>query len=172
LGGHLRRNPAGDCEERGAFALGPYTWSFGSKGFEEESRELWEKFTQDLERMRGAADSAGAEFAILVSPLLFDIDTERLHDHYDVASLDFGCATIDAREVLRKSARDSGISLIDPTERMKAEFEARAAGDNFQDYYFVGDNNHFNEFAAVHVADSVVEFLVRNQVRAANDDLE
>ena len=170
LGGYLRRNPGGTCEERGTFALGPYTWSYGSRGFESESRELWEQFGRDLTRMRNAANSVGAELAILVSPLLFDIDTERLHDHYDAASLDFGCATIDSREALEFAAGEAGIRIIDPTARMKRDFEARAAGNNFQPYYFVGDNNHFNEFAAAHVADSLVEFLVRDRAGETGDD--
>jgi len=42
--GMIIRKKSGTCEERGLDALGPYTWTLGSRKYSEESALLWQIF--------------------------------------------------------------------------------------------------------------------------------
>jgi lysophospholipase L1-like esterase len=152
-GGQLARNTSGSCESRGLDALGPYTWTYGSRALKDEAEREWKAFEQRVEAMARASRSAGARFAILVSPLMFDIDPGGAHPHYNHLNLDFSCATIDPRQRLQALAARLDTPLIDPAAHMRAGFEARLAEGNFTPFFFTADENHFTPTAARYVAE-------------------
>jgi hypothetical protein len=151
--GMLARKTSGTCEERGLDALGPYTWSFGSRPFARDAEKQWQEFEAKLAAVKRSSDGAGATLAILVSPLVFDIDPRGLHPYFNPLNFDFSCATIDPRLRLIAIASRLGIRVIDPAAQVRRGFDARVAEGNFTPFYFPGDENHFNATAARYVAE-------------------
>jgi hypothetical protein len=158
LGIAVRRRD-GSCEDRGLDALGSYTWAFGSEGYRTESERYWQEIEEDLGRIRALTDDVGAGFALWVSPLLFDIDTERVHPFYNAYELDFECATIDAHARLREVAARLGIRVLDPAEYVRASFEMRVREGNFVPYFFTADANHFTPVVSAYIADFLMAEL-------------
>jgi hypothetical protein len=147
-GGMLARKRAGTCEQRGMDALGPYTWSFGSRPFKTEAEKAWKDFETHLGQVKTLADRIGANFIVFISPLVFDVDTAELHPHYNHTALDFSCATIEPRARLVEITRRLGIEMADPTISMRSGFESRNREGNFQPFFFTADENHFTPVAA------------------------
>ncbi len=146
--GKLTRKTAGDCIERDLNALGPYTWTYGSKKFAQESEILWRNFEDALARLKQEADSRGAQLKIVVSPLLYDIDKTGAHPQYNYLNFDFSCATIDPRVRLSRIAARLDIKLIDPTDYMRTAFESRLREGNFTPFFVTADENHITPVAA------------------------
>ena len=138
---------------RQRLGLGAYTWAYGSKAFTAESEKLWIEFERNLRSISDLARKNNAKFAILISPLIFDIDVHKYHPYYNCYGLDFSDATINARERLHTTARRLGIDLIDPTDYVKEHFEERIKEGNFTPFYFPGDENHFNQIAAEYIGE-------------------
>mgnify|MGYP003584457410 CR=1 FL=1 len=151
--GKLARKTAGDCMARDLSALGPYTWTYGSRKFAEESEALWHNFEEALARLKQEADSRGAELVIVVSPLLFDIDKTGAHPQYNYLNFDFSCATIDPRARLNRISDRLGIKLLDPTDYMRQAFESRVREGNFTPFFVTADENHITPVAAALMAE-------------------
>ena len=147
IGGLVKRNKVfdKDCEQRGINSLGEYTWAYAGKGFEKDSSIAWEKFEKKLIELKNLSEKNKFKLIIFISPLLKDIDTNKLHKYFNNKSLDFGCATINPREKLYKFSKENNIILYDPTFYIKSLFEKKAKDGNYKDYYFTADDNHFNE---------------------------
>lgn len=159
--GKITRKTSGDCMERDLNALGPYTWTYGSKKYAEESQLLWKNFQTALEELKAVADAKGAKLSILISPLLFDIDRQGYHPQYNYLNYDFSCATIDPRAKLAEFAKSLGVELIDPTAYMRSSFEARVAEGNFTPFFLTADENHITPVAASLMA----EYLYANTLK-------
>lgn len=164
--GKITRQTSGNCMERDLNALGPYTWTYGSKKYAEESQVLWKNFRIALEELKGVADAKGAKLTIVISPLLFDIDRQGYHPQYNYLNYDFSCATIDPRAKLAAFAQSLGVKLIDPTDYMRSSFEARVAEGNFTPYFLTADENHITPVAASLMA----EYLYANTVKKRQQD--
>ena len=161
--GKLTRKTTGDCIERDLNALGPYTGTYGSRKFAEESETLWRNFEDALVRLRQEADSRHAKLVIIVSPLLYDIDKTGAHPQYNYLNFDFSCATIDPRARLAQIADRLGVKLLDPTEYMRAAFESRMREGNFTPFFVTADENHITPAAATLMA----EYLYVEQAKPA-----
>lgn len=161
--GKLTRKTTGDCIERGLNALGPYTWTYGSRKFADESETLWHNFARALARLKQEADSRGARLTIVVSPLLYDIDKTGAHPQYNYLNFDFSCATIDPRARLARIADRLGVKLLDPTDYMRTAFESRLREGNFTPFFFTADENHITPVAATLMA----EYLYVEQTKPA-----
>ena len=146
--GHLARKTSGTCKARGLDALGPYTWSYGSEPFLAESEQLWAQLAVGLSELQQTTDKLQATLSVLVSPLLFHVDTEGKHPYYNHLNYDFNCARIDARERLRKVASQLKISVVDPTEYIRTSFNSRIREGNFAPFFFTADDNHLTPLAA------------------------
>lgn len=157
--GVLARRTSGNCEQRGLDALGPYTWSFGSRARAQDAEAQWRRFEASLVDVQEVSVAAGASFSILISPLLFDVDRAGRHSYYNPLRYDFSCATIDPRQRLAGIAARLGIPLIDPTDYVRRGFEARVAEGNFSPFYFTADENHFTPAAARYVGEYLAEHL-------------
>lgn len=159
--GAFVRKKSGNCEERGLDALGPYTWTFGSQKYAKESQILWQNFTEVLTQLVAMANALHSKFSIVVSPLLFDIDTSSKHPYYNYLNYDYSCATLNPREKLALIARRLDVKLYDPTQFMKASFDARIKEKNFSPFFFTADENHITPVASSLMADYL--YIARNQ---------
>jgi len=140
--GAIVRKTSGSCEDRGLHALGPYTWTYGSRKYAQESEALWQGFIEALTQLKAMADAHKIKLSIVVSPLLFDIDTTGMHSYYNYLNYDFSCSTIDPRARLAVTAKKIGIELYDPTPFIKSSFDARVKEGNFTPFFFTADENH------------------------------
>jgi hypothetical protein len=151
--GVLARRSTGTCEERGLDALGPYTWSFGSRMYKAESEKTWKEFAEKLSELKELAGQLSVPLWIFVSPLLFDVDKQGVHPYYNSTRMDFSCATSDPRERLGVIAKGLGIPVMDPAAYLRSSFERRLKENNFTPYFFTADENHFTPVAATYVAE-------------------
>jgi hypothetical protein len=156
LGKYIRKT-SGSCEERGIDALGPYTWTFGSKAYKDEATLYWESFEEKLVQMRSISESLDAEFQIVISPTLYDIDKTGAHPHFNYLEFDFSCATISPRENIMAIGEKYKIKIYDPALEIRRSFEARLKEGNFTPYFFAGDDNHFNSTAATYFAEVIAK---------------
>ncbi len=141
----LYRNSKIPCERLGIEALGEYSYCFGSKGLEETSQKIWDRFESDLKITK--TELGDIPFIILISPIAELIEPEM---KINVLSRPrrFDCATIDPRKQLTRITQESNINLIDPSVYMKTNFENYIKGDNPVRFYHINDDDHFNEIGA------------------------
>tara|TARA_B100000035_G_scaffold308017_2_gene312081 strand:+ start:4102 stop:5166 length:1065 start_codon:yes stop_codon:yes gene_type:complete len=154
LGGFIRKT-SGTCIDRGWHALGPYTWTYGSKAFMEESEIYWTEFNKNIAEIKQLSDSKNIKFEILLSPILYDIDFMNAHPHFNYLNYNFDCATIDPRARFKKIERSLGIKIHDPAPALRHSFEMRIREGNFIPYFFTADDNHFTSVAAGYVAEVI-----------------
>ena len=159
FGGQLIRKTSGSCEKRGRDALSFYTWTFGSKGYEEDSNLYWKEFENQLISVNETAKKLNATFTVVIIPLVYDIDTKGLHPHFNHTNLDFSCATIDPRVRLAEISARHGIKLLDPTKFMRERFEARVKEGNFTPFFFTADENHITSTASGYLADFLSKYF-------------
>jgi hypothetical protein len=160
--GVVVRRTSGTCEERALDALGPYTWSFASRMYKEESEQTWKEFAEKLRELKELADEMGVPLWIFVSPLVFDVDKQGVHPYFNAIKLDFSCATTDPRERLGTIAKGLGIAVIDPAVYLRRSFERRLKENNFTPYFFTADENHFTPVAATYIAEYLFGEISRN----------
>lgn len=151
--GMLTRRLQGSCEARGLDALGPYTWSYGSRPFREESEVEWRRFEGQLAQLQATTQRMGASLSILVSPLVFDVDLHGVHPQFNHLHLDLSCATIDPRARLLADGKRLGIPVFDPAPLLRAAFENRVREGNPEPFFFTADDNHFTPVAARYIAE-------------------
>ena len=159
--GAIVRKKSGTCEDRGLDALGPYTYTFGSRKFEKESEILWGSFRDAFTQLNSMADARQIKLSVVISPLLFDIDTDGKHPYYNYLNYDFSCGTIDPRARLASMAKDLGVKLYDPTQFIKKSFDARIKEKNFTPFFFTADENHMTPVASSLMTDYL--YIARTQ---------
>jgi len=162
--GILRVKRHGSCEERGYDALGWYSYTFGGKPFKDTSELAWLDFEASLEKVKILSDKINVRCLIVISPLLYDIDKQKIHPYYNIHNFDFGCATINPRERLSAIAKRLDIDIIDPTAYMKDHFEKIVREGNFEPFYFTGEDNHFTPVAAEYMAEYMLTYFVNNKL--------
>ena len=146
------RNNSEDCDKRGLSALESMTWSYGSRPFKKQAEQLWSDFTRVLLDVK--KEAGRIPVGILISPMLYDIDHENIHDEtFAKTHLLWTCRTIDPRAELQRIADTAHIELVDPTEYMRRQFLARIKEGNPERFFFVSDDNHFNQLASMYFAE-------------------
>ena len=158
--GSIVRKKSGTCEDRGLDALGPYTWTFGSRKYAKESEILWQNFADALSELVSMAEERHIKLSIVISPLLFDIDTVGQHPYYNYLNYDFSCATINPRERLSSIAKKLGVAVYDPTQFIKNSFDVRLREKNFTPFFFTADENHITPLVSSLMADYL--YISRN----------
>jgi hypothetical protein len=156
--GILHRNTSGTCEERAYDALGQYSWTFGSKIVRNEAQDIWKKFEESISKFNNFLSNKDIEFEILIAPILFQIDKEGVHPYYNHINLDFKCATINPIKYLLDISIRNNIKVYNPINYVRSMFVKRIEDNNFEQFYFAGDNNHFTPIASSHIA----EFIAAN----------
>ena len=162
--GMLKNKRHGSCEERGYDALRWYTYTFGSKPFKNESEQAWLDFEASLEKVKTLSDKINAKCLIVISPILYDIDTQKIHPYYNFLNLDFSCATINPKERLSAIAKRLNIDIIDPSTYLKDHFEQIVREGNFEPFYLIADDNHFTPVAANYMAEYMLSYFVKNKL--------
>ena len=81
------------------------------------------------------------------------IDSEGIHDFYNLKNYDLNCATIDPIEKIKNIANKNNIKLIDPIPYIRTNFKDRIKEGNFRPFYLPGDENHFNEITGEYLSD-------------------
>ena len=154
--GIFSRNISGSCEERKFDALGQYTYTFGSIGFEKESEILWKIFENFLYEMSNYAKKNNINFVILISPISLLVD---YHDHLNHTDLSLDCATIDAHKRLIAILKKNNIDYIDPLDKfnsfVKSSFNAKNQLNLFHNF----DTNHPNYNGSYLIALSILEYF-------------
>ena len=156
--GYLRKKTSGSCEERAIDALGPYTYTFGSKSFKEESLNLWDNFEESIIDMNNFLSNNNIKFEIMISPLLFQVDKFGYHKNYNHRNYDFNCSTIDPINRLKNLSISNNITLYNPNEFVHSQFMKRVNDENFEPFFHNADENHPNEIASRYIA----EFIAKN----------
>ncbi len=153
--GQMIRKSSGSCIDRGWSALGPYTWTYGSEGFLNESEKYWSIFKNNLKSIKEITKKNNIEFEIFLSPTLFDVDHLKIHPYFNYLNYDFNCSKIDPRSRLSNFASDLNLKIYDPAEELRRSFEARIKEGNFIPYFFTADDNHFTPTAASYIAEEI-----------------
>jgi hypothetical protein len=159
--GQLARKTTGTCDKRGLDALGPYTWSFGSAKYLDESNLLWDSFANALTDLKEVSAVTNAQLRIFISPLVFDIDPAGKHPYFNHLNYDFSCARINASKRLHGIAHKLSIPIDDPTGYMRSSFEQRIKEGNFTPFFFTADENHVTPVAATLMAEYLEARLER-----------
>lgn len=136
------------CMQRGELSLQSYTYTYGSKGFEEVSEVAWSEFEKNLIKFKNFSNQINAEFIMFISPLIYDIDLSGAHPFMNAYLINLSCATIDPRKRLEKIAIKNDIKFIDPTSYMRERFESSLKEGNFLRFFFAADDNHITPRAA------------------------
>ena len=148
----LFRAKAMDCNTRGLSVLESLTWSYGSLPFQKEAEKLWSDFAREVQDIK--RETGSIPFFILISPMVYDIDHENVHDEiFSKTNLAWNCRTIEPRGKLKRIADAADAELVDPTQYIRGRFLARKEEGNPERLFFVSDDNHFNHIASVYFAD-------------------
>lgn len=158
----LFRDNSSDCKHRG-FSAGPYAYSFGNTGYEEQAERSWAAFERGFQKVR--SKFSDIPFFILISPLEFQIDVNGIA-HYRKKNFIIKCTSINPRERLAQLGKKLNIVVVDPTDYLRAAFEDRVAEGNPKPFYFLNDSNHPNERGSNYIAEfgyaKIVKRIVEN----------
>ena len=155
--GKLRRKTSGTCYERAYDALSQYSYTFGSKSVQSDSELYWQVFEENITQFSKYLKSVNIDFEILISPILYQIDKERIHSHYNHINLDFTCGTIKPKERLTVLTLKNGIKIYDPENYLRSKFVKRVKDGNFEPFYYTADDNHFTPLASGYIAQFIAE---------------
>ena len=151
------------CEKKGLNALGAYTWTFGSKGFEKESQIAWNLFENDLKELKKISDLINAKLFIFLTPTIFDIDKKSAHRYFNSYRLDFSCATINPDSKLNQIAGKLNIQIINPKQYIREKFESTLKEGNFIPFYFPADTNHLTPAGQTHLSNFLFKEIFANR---------
>jgi len=154
--GIFSRNTSGSCEDRKFDALGQYTYTFGSIGFEKESEILWKIFENFIYEMNNVAKKNNINFVILISPISLLVD---YHDHINHTNLSLDCATIDAHKRLIAILKKNNIEYIDPLDKFNSFAQASFNEKNQLNLFHNFDTNHPNYNGSYLIALSILEYF-------------
>lgn len=135
------RNTSGSCEERGTDALGPYTFAYSTKGFENESDQSWKKFEEDLIETKEILISKKIKFIVLIVPISIQIEH---HQKLNKLKYDTSCGNFDPRQRLIDFFRKAEIKYADPTEMFEIRSNQFFKEGNPQTLFVQYDTAHPN----------------------------
>ena len=150
--GSSKRNLA-NCSNKNTSRLNSYSYTFGSKGYEEMSQKAWVEFENHIEKLTLISNKIDAKFIIFISPILYDIDKKDLHKYHTPKHINYDCITINPREKINKIASKLNIKVIDPKEYLEQGLNAYLKENNFEPFFYTADPNHFNSKASEYIAD-------------------
>lgn len=154
-GGIITKKTKGTCEERKLHALGPYTWTFGSRPYSEASNKAWLRFTNNIEKIKFELDKRNIEFEIVIVPILMQIDQAGYHSYYNNRNYDFSCATLDPILNLKNIGSRLNIKIYDPTKYIKHHFDLRIKEGNFEPFFFTADENHITPITSMYLGEYI-----------------
>ncbi len=148
------------CEEREIFALGPYSYSYGAKGFEDVSEREWEKFENKIIEVNNFAKDNNLTFIVLIIPTILDFDYKGSSNPYN---FNLSCSTIDANDRITKILKRNNVTFIQPKNYMKKLLNNYLKEDNPISPFFDLDSNHPNEVGSrmigEYLAINIIDYL-------------
>jgi hypothetical protein len=154
--GIFSRRTSGSCEDRKFDALGQYTYTFGSIGFEKESEILWKITENFFYEINSIAIKNNINFVVLISPISLLVD---YHDHMNHTNLSLDCATIDAHKRLIAILKKNNIDYIDPLDKFNSFAKASFNEKNQLNLFHNFDTNHPNYKGSYLIALSILEYF-------------
>ena len=154
--GIFSRSTSGSCEHRKFDALGQYTYTFGSIGFEKESEILWKITENFFYEMNNVAKKNNINLVVLISPISLLVD---YHDHMNHTNLSLDCATIDAHKRLIAILKKNNIDYIDPLDKFNSFAQASFNEKNQLNLFHNFDTNHPNYNGSYLIALSILEYF-------------
>jgi hypothetical protein len=122
---------------------------------------MWSKFESQLVKFKEVCDKLHVKSIIFISPILYDIDINKIHRYIKAYNLDFRCATINPREKLKEVCNRIRIDIIDPEDYVRNHFNNRLLENNYEFIYFAGDNNHCTPVASEYIAEYLCHYFVK-----------
>ena len=134
------RDTHGNCKERRIDALGPYTYAYFAKGYEEKSQMLWNIFFKDLILVNEKLKNKNIRFFVLIPPISLEING---HEKVNKLKYDLNCSTKNGYKYIKNELKEHNIEIVDILPVFK-EFSSSPL--NKDKYLFhTHDTNHPNE---------------------------
>ena len=137
----LRKKTNGSCKERGLDALGPYTYAYKTKGFEEQSTLVWNKFENTIASIANVINEKNLNFFFSITPISLQLPN---HDKINIYNYNESCGTINPLEELKKILKKNKINFIDPTKKFIEISNKLYLEENESHLFFEADTNHPN----------------------------
>ena len=123
-------------------SLGPYTFAYGTKGFENYSNKAWIKFEKNIQKLKIFAEKNNLETKVLIVPTVLDF---KFKGTSNPKKYNLDCATIDAHKKIRNVLKSNEIKILDPTKFMKKISKLYSLENNDKNLFIDLDHNHINE---------------------------
>ena len=148
------RKTKGSCEERNLDALGPYTYSYFGKNYEEKSLKLWDLFSKSIVQTNEELKNKNINFFVLIIPISLQV---KNHEKINKLNYDLNCSTKNGHEYLLNILNQNKIQFINvlPYFNKFAENEKNKSKYLFHAY----DTNHPNKYGHELIADAVFQKL-------------
>lgn len=148
------RKTKGSCEERNLDALGPYTYSYFGKNYEEKSLKLWDLFSKSIVQTNTELKNKNIDFFVLISPISLQV---KNHEKINKLNYDLNCSTKNGHEYLLNILNENRIKFINvlPYFNKFAENQNNKSKYLFHTY----DTNHPNKKGHELIADAVFQKL-------------
>ena len=148
------RKTKGSCEERNLDALGPYTYSYFGKNYEEKSLKLWDLFTKSIIQTNTELKNKNINFLVLITPISLQV---KNHEKINKLNYDLKCSTNNGHEYLLNILNENKIQFINVLPYFNKFMENE---NNKSKYLFhTYDTNHPNKKGHELIADAVFQEL-------------
>lgn len=152
------RKTKGTCSERKIHALGPYTYAYFAKGYEEKSQNLWDIFINDVIRTNLELKSYNVNFLVLIPPISLEIIK---HEKINKLNYDLKCSTRNAREYLINLLNKNNIGYIDALPKFN-NYIKNIKKENPSILFHPYDTNHPNEKGHELIAETIFDYFKNN----------
>ena len=134
-------------------ALGPYTYSYFGKNYEEKSLKLWDLFTKSIIQTNTELKNKNINFLVLITPPL----QVKNHEKINKLNYDLKCSTNNGHEYLLNILNENKIQFINVLPYFNKFMENE---NNKSKYLFhTYDTNHPNKKGHELIADAVFQEL-------------
>lgn len=137
----LVKKTNGSCEKRGVHALGPYTYAYKAKGYENEANTVWNKFEKTISSISNEIKEKNFRFFFSITPISLQLPH---HDKINMYNYDKSCGTINPLNELKNILERNQINIIDPTEKFIEISNKIYLEENKPFLFFDNDTNHPN----------------------------
>ena len=136
----LARDTHGNCKERKIDALGPYTYAYFAKGYEEKSQKLWNIFFKALILVNEELKDKNIKFFVLIPSISLEING---HEKINKLKYDLNCSTKNGYQYIKNELKELNIELVDILPAFNEFSNSLLNKDKY--LFHTYDTNHPNE---------------------------